>query len=276
MRREFLDGVYYHVTSRTNNRIRVFENNLGRKIMLITLQDAKEKYRFCLANFCIMPTHIHLLIKPAGQCLSEIMRYIKTRSAKWWNRIHGSEDHMWGKRYFARVIRNLDDFNFVMNYIDQNPVTTKLAESPAYWKGSGAFYKERTIPGLVDLNLHDNQPWVALLPQIPFAVSRLLPVAQLEQTIKYYGAYAEDTDRLLEIIPKIPKLDELSGTSNPTAYLHYYTITSDYFIYEYDGDDTMYGKIRSSLYPDETKECTFSLSRLITTPYIKLDFSWKR
>ena len=63
-KREFIEGAFYHVTSRTNNKIRVFENNLGRKIMLITLQDAKDKYRFRLANFCIMPTHIHLLIKP--------------------------------------------------------------------------------------------------------------------------------------------------------------------------------------------------------------------
>ena len=48
--REFIEGAFYHVTSRTNDKIRVFENRLGRKIMLMTLQDAKEKYRFRLAN----------------------------------------------------------------------------------------------------------------------------------------------------------------------------------------------------------------------------------
>jgi hypothetical protein len=56
-KREFTEGTYYHVTSRTNDKIRVFENKLGRKIMLITLQDAKDKFRFRLANFCIMPTY---------------------------------------------------------------------------------------------------------------------------------------------------------------------------------------------------------------------------
>ena len=63
-KREFIAGAFYHVTSRTNGKIRVFENNLGRKIMLITLQDAKDRFKFHLTNFCVMPTHIHLLIKP--------------------------------------------------------------------------------------------------------------------------------------------------------------------------------------------------------------------
>ena len=45
-KREFVEGVAYHVTSRTNNKTRVFECNVGRKIMLLVLQDAKEKFNF--------------------------------------------------------------------------------------------------------------------------------------------------------------------------------------------------------------------------------------
>ena len=95
-KREFVEGAVYHVTSRNNSKIKVFENRLGRKIMLIVLQDAKDKFRFRLANFCVMPTHIHLLIEPGeGTNLAVIMGWIKTRTAKWWNKIHGSKDHMW-------------------------------------------------------------------------------------------------------------------------------------------------------------------------------------
>jgi len=65
-KRVFVDDSFYHVTSRTNDKIRVFDRKLGRKIMLLTLKDAKEKYNFILSNFCIMPTHIHLLIQPAN------------------------------------------------------------------------------------------------------------------------------------------------------------------------------------------------------------------
>ena len=62
---------------------------------------------------------------------------------------------MWGNRYFARAIRNPQEFEFVMEYIDQNPVKAGLAENPADWKASGAYYKARDIQGLVDFLVPD-------------------------------------------------------------------------------------------------------------------------
>jgi putative transposase len=140
-KRSYVDGAFYHVISRTNDKIRVFENKLGRKIMLITLQAAKDKFRFTLTNFCVMPTHFHLLIKPAeGTDLSVIMQWVKINSAKYWNRIHGSIDHLWGKRFFARAIKDTLEYEHIMNYIDQNAVVVGLAPTPADWKASGAYY----------------------------------------------------------------------------------------------------------------------------------------
>ena len=163
-KRNFIEGAFYHVTSRTNNQIRVFERKLGQKIILITLQDAKEKYRFVLTNFCIMPNHIHLLIKPEnGTCLSKIMQWIKTNSAKRWNYIHGSKDHLWGHRYFARAIKDNREYFHVMNYIDQNPVVAGLVSLPAEWKTSGAFYKVQGITDLVDYNPQERQHYIKLL-----------------------------------------------------------------------------------------------------------------
>ena len=150
-RREFIKGEYYHVTSRTNNKYRVFDDRLGRKIMLITLEDAKEKFRFRLTNFCIMPTHIHLLIQPNPDAdLSKIMHWLKLRSARRWNSIHGSTDHLWGQRYFARVIKDPQEYEAVMDYIDQNPVVAGLSATPGEWEASGAFFKAQNIDGLVD------------------------------------------------------------------------------------------------------------------------------
>ena len=135
--------------------------------MLITLEDAKEKFGFSLTNFCIMPNHIHLLIKPEnGICLSTIMQWIKTRSAKRWNFIHGSKDHLWGQRYFARVIKDIPEYNHVMNYIDQNPVVAGLAPNPMQWKESGAFYKMHGLTNLVDYFPHEQQNYIKLLPPV--------------------------------------------------------------------------------------------------------------
>jgi len=163
-KRYFTEGAIYHVTSRTNEKKRVFETRLGRKIMLLTLQNAKEKFGFRLTNFCIMPTHIHLLIEPVqGTSLSDIMCWIKTRTAKRYNFIHGSIDHVWGHRYYARTIKDPHDYYSVMNYIDQNPVAAGLTLDPADWKASGAFYKAHGLSGLVDYLPHERQRYVKLL-----------------------------------------------------------------------------------------------------------------
>jgi len=41
-----------------------------------------------------------------------------------------------GNRYFARTIRNPQEFEYVMDYIDQTPVKVGLAVNPADWKAS--------------------------------------------------------------------------------------------------------------------------------------------
>ena len=275
-KREFIDGAFYHVTSRTNDKIRIFENRLGRKIMLIALQDAKDKYHFRFANFCIMPTHFHLLIRPAeGTCLNRIIQWIKTRSARHWNCIHGSTDHVWGERFFARPIKNPEECDFVNNYIDQNHVVVGLAPTPAEWKASGAYYKARNIPSLVDFAPHDRQPYIKLIPPIPSNVSKLIPPAQLEHTLRYFGAYSEAIDKLYALVPTIPRIGESAFLREPPICLHYYNDTSDYFIYEYDGKDTMYGLVRFSVFPAENGYRKFSLSELKEKPSIKFDFSWE-
>ena len=274
-KREFIEGAFYHVTSRTNDKIRIFENKLGRKIMLMILQDAKEKFQFRLANFCVMPTHIHLLIEPGeGTNLSSIMQWIKAKSARRWNFIHGSTDHVWGHRYFARVVKSPQEFDDVMGYIDQNPVKAGIVEKPADWKASGAYYRERNIYGVVDDSLTENKQYVKMLSPIPLVVEKFLPPRQLEHTKKYLGVYAESVERLCEIVSEIPKLDETKGAQEPPVYLHYFTKTADYFIYEYDGDDTFYGKARFKVYPADTEYKKFSLSNLKSNQFMELEWSW--
>jgi putative transposase len=150
-KRSFVDGAAYHVTSRTNDKVRILERRLGKKIIETVIKEAREKYGFRLANFCIMPTHFHLLIIPGpGADLSQIMAWIKTQSAKRWNYIHGSTGHLWGNRFFERIIKTPEDFFRVMNYIDMNPVKAGLTDRVGDWKASGAYHIRNEIKGMLD------------------------------------------------------------------------------------------------------------------------------
>jgi putative transposase len=155
-KRVFVDGAAYLVTSKTDHEAPVFATEISRRIMLPILQEAKEKFGFRLLNFCIMPAHIDLLIVPGdGGNLSQIMRWIKTKSSRRWNFVHGSTGHLWGERFFARAIKDSDDFDTVMTYIDRNPVEAGLAQYIGDWRESGAYHISEGIAGLVDYTVFD-------------------------------------------------------------------------------------------------------------------------
>jgi putative transposase len=153
--RRFVEGAMYHVTSRTNDKARVFEGKVGQKILMTVLHQSKMRFGFRLLNFCVMPNHFHWLILPdktAGSRgdLPQIMHWIKLSVSKWWNEVHGSSGHLWGNRYFARIVNDPEDFFTVMRYIDCNPVKAKLAVSVGDWKLSGAYHLQHGFTKLVD------------------------------------------------------------------------------------------------------------------------------
>jgi len=236
------------------------------------LHDAKEKFGFKMANFCIMPTHFHLLIKPSKETnLSKIMQWIKTNSAKKWNFLHGSKNHLWGDRFFARPAIKEQEFDFFMEYIDNNPVNAGITFIPEEWKASGAFYRANNITGLVDLIESKNS--TNPISQILAFVANLLPPNQLSRITKYVGAYADELEKLHKIVKEIPFLGE-TQKKEPAIYLHYFTRTADYFICEYDREDTMYGKVRNNLFPDEVQYQKLSLNNMKKNKFLELDFTW--
>jgi hypothetical protein len=63
---------------------------------------------------------------------------------------------------------------------------------------------------------------------------------------------------------------------HPPAYLHYFTGTADYFICEYDGNDTFFGKVKYSMYhPGGNEYQKLNLSSMKSNEFLQLDFSWQ-
>jgi len=110
---------------------------------------------------------------------------------------------------------------------------------------------------------------------IPPLVAKLLPPAQLCHVTQYISVYAASLDRLDKTVSAIPRLSghfgEIASEPEPPPYLHYSTGTADFYVSEYDGDDTFYGKVRYNLPPPvETEYRKFSLSNLKSNTIIEL------
>ena len=147
--RQLLEGAEYHVTARINRGEKIFLAEEDRELFMGVLRRAKKKFNFSLKNFCIMGNHIHLLIKPGpGVSLSKIMQWLLGVFAQLWNKKHNLSGHLWGDRFFSRIILGILDFLRVFLYIDYNPVIAAMVEKPEQWQYGGLWHFKK---GLTDI-----------------------------------------------------------------------------------------------------------------------------
>ena len=147
-----LEGAEYHVTARINRGEMIFLAQENRELFMETLKRAKKKFKFVLKNFCIMGNHLHLLIKPGpGVSLSKIMQWLLGVFAQLWNKKHGLSGHLWGDRFFSRIILGILDFVRVFLYIDNNPVVAGLVERAEQWVHGGLWHRKMGLTDITSL-----------------------------------------------------------------------------------------------------------------------------
>ncbi len=123
-------GALYHVIARGNNRQPVFITQKNYQCYLDLLIKVKDELPFILYSFCLMPNHIHLLIKTKDAPLSRIMSKVQTSYAKYFNRSRKTVGHVFQGRYKA-ILCDSDIYLLeLIRYIHLNPVRAGLAAMP--------------------------------------------------------------------------------------------------------------------------------------------------
>ncbi|MDR2518530.1 MAG: transposase, partial [Spirochaetaceae bacterium] len=131
----------YHVTARANRSENIFFCPAMRRLFLSTLKRAKKKYPFAIHNFCVMSNHIHLIIQPGPDAnLSRIMQWVLGVFARAWNRAHGVKGHVWGDRFFSKILDDFKDFFRTFWYVTENPVKAQLVKSAEEWEFGGLWH----------------------------------------------------------------------------------------------------------------------------------------
>jgi len=106
-------------------------------IILQSLAEARLHRKFLLLAYCLMPTHLHLLVAPSDEDrLSGVMREIKIRSAKRMRAARPKQKTLWQARYFDRIMRHRQELSETLDYIHLNPVKDGLVKSPDRWPWS--------------------------------------------------------------------------------------------------------------------------------------------
>jgi putative transposase len=149
--RQLAEGARYHVTARANRKEMILESVAMKELFLSVVKRAKAKYKFRLENFCIMGNHYHLIIQPSrGENLSAIMRWIMSVFAMAYNKVKGITGHVWGCRFFSRIIESLAELMRIFEYIDNNPIRANQVEGRREWRWCGLWHDRTGCRDLVD------------------------------------------------------------------------------------------------------------------------------
>jgi putative transposase len=160
--RQLEKGARYHVTARANRKEIILDTSATKELFLSVVKRAKGKYNFRLENFCIMGNHFHFVIQPLNdESLSAIMRWILSVFAMAYNKSRGLTGHVWGCRFFSRIIASLRELLQVFEYIDNNPVKASQVEDRRQWRWGGLWHDRTGCRDLI------GAPAAWLMPLIP-------------------------------------------------------------------------------------------------------------
>jgi len=130
------ENCFYHITSRGNDRRKIFLSDTDFEKFLEYVVTAKEKYDFYLLAYVLMDNHYHLLIKTTKPNLSKIMHYINGSYTTYCNLKRGKSGHLFQGRYKSLVIDADSYYQELTRYMHLNPIRAKRVENPGDYKWS--------------------------------------------------------------------------------------------------------------------------------------------
>ena len=102
----------------------------------------RDREEYELICYCIMPNHVHILIKPNQKSddkpfsLARIMKNHKSYTAVKANKILNRKGQFWQRDYYDHYIRNEKEFYNVIRYILDNSVRAGFVDDYKDWKYS--------------------------------------------------------------------------------------------------------------------------------------------
>lgn len=138
-------GAFYHITSRGNQKERVFFSDHDRIVLLDCLRDANKKYGAVIHTYCLMDNHYHLLLETPHANLSIIMHFINTSYTIFFNTKHSRVGHLFQGRFKAILIEADSYAQELSRYIHLNPVRAGIVARPEeyIWSSYLTFINER-------------------------------------------------------------------------------------------------------------------------------------
>ena len=146
--RILVDGGYYHILTRGNDRRKLFRYKSDYRYFIDILKKYLTKSSLSILNYCIMPNHIHLLIHAKiAQELPKFMQGVLQVYADCFRKKYNSTGFVFQNRYKSLLIEKDSYLLECGRYIERNPLRAEIVQNLSdYEFSSYLFY----VDGLRD------------------------------------------------------------------------------------------------------------------------------
>jgi putative transposase len=118
------------------------------------LERVRQRYRFVVAGYIVMPEHVHLLIgEPVKSTVSGVIHALKLSVA-----MRRGERPFWQARYYDFLVHNKEKRVEKLRYMHRNPVVRGLVAKPEEWAWSSFQHYATGVAGRVEIE----SQWTAM------------------------------------------------------------------------------------------------------------------
>jgi putative transposase len=168
LRRRYGQRHLHFITCSCYRRLPLFASIRSRNLFVKILGEVRDRYRFLLVGYVVMPNHIHLLVsEPARGTPSTVMQVLKQRVSRRWRRkprasslqlrlrFLRSDDSLpqfWQPRFYDFNVWSQNKFIEKLHYMHMNTVKRKLVAHPKDWPWSSFPFYAKKQPGLIRID----------------------------------------------------------------------------------------------------------------------------
>jgi putative transposase len=149
-RRAHVPGGSFFFTVVTYDRVPLFADDRGRRVLGSLLREAKKRWLFTINAIVLLPEHLHVIWSlPSGDtAYSTRWAWIKKEFTKEWLEVGGAEKPVtagrsrerrrgvWQPRFWEQTLESEDDFEHHFDYVHYNPVKHRHVYRPRDWPWS--------------------------------------------------------------------------------------------------------------------------------------------
>ncbi|MGC3955414.1 MAG: transposase [Propionicimonas sp.] len=134
--RQLSESGIYHVMLRGINRQAIFLDEEDHLRFLHCLHDTRELSGCRVLAYCLMPNHVHLVLRAEGESIGQVVKRLGVRYAWWHNVKYDRVGHVFQDRFRSCPVDDDEYFVTLLRYVWNNPVKAGMVERPDQYRWS--------------------------------------------------------------------------------------------------------------------------------------------